>query len=419
VGHVQGAGLAARGAIGRLVRVARLVGGVILGTARLTVGAGRLAARLVGQLAGLAKTIGFGMAWPAAALARLVGRAARLTAATARPARVVLTRAGQRVERSLEMRLGVTLRAPGRAGRIFLTTAGGLVLLIALGSVTLGMVGGGPTALRALPPVASSPAAASTSATVAAARPLTEVPGVPIAATRTFLLTTYAPGSGHRGTITPSSGQLLIGRDIKHLPRRGDDHLLTSEIVFPLLPAPPSCLARVQLRLTLVGGQGAMGDESPYPLAVYPSALTGLADGKIPAVVPTLDLLANRPRGDLDWTPYGPDPALRDTDGSGDTAGAADAADTGAAGTPGQPGPGAAPGRTARAVTADVTELYERWLEGMRTAKGQPSIAPGTPLVLAFRPAQTSILGTWQQTYGGAASATAPVLLWSRRVHCP
>ena len=90
---------------------------------------------------------------------------------------------------------------------------------------------------------------------------------------------------------------------------------------------------------------------------------------------------------------------------------------------PGSPaGPAAqprtAPGSGVREVTADVTELYERWLDGMRTAKGKPTIPPGSPLVLAFRPVHTSVLGTWQQSYGGSDSAAPPVLLWSRRVHC-
>ncbi|ADP79305.1 hypothetical protein [Pseudofrankia inefficax] len=357
---------------------------------------------------------GLGLRWSGRRLVRLawlltagVAGPARLARRRARKTRAVLARIGRRVERGLDRRLGVTLRSPGLGGRIFLTTTGGAVLLIAFGSVVLGVMGGGPAALRPLLPTPSAPAVV-VATTTAAPPPVTESPGVPIAATRTFLLSAFAAGSGRPTAVTAASGGLPVGRMYRHVPRRGDDHLLTGELVFPLLPAPLACVAQVQLRLTLLASEGTIGDEGPYPLGVYPSALTGLARGVVPARVPTLDLVANRPRGDFDWTPYNlPNPV-----GDGDTAALA------AAGQPGADGQPAATATRPREITADVTDLYTRWVEGMPTAKGRPGIRPGTPLVLAVRPEQTNALGDWQHTYGGSDTATPPVLLWTRRVHC-
>ncbi|WP_045875978.1 hypothetical protein [Pseudofrankia sp. DC12] len=347
---------------------------------------------------------GLGLRWSGRRLGRLAVRAAagvggpgRLALRRARVTRAALARLGRGIERVLDQRLGVTLRSPGRGGRIFLTTTGGAVLLIAFGSVVLGLMGGGPAVLRPLLPTPSAPAVVA-APTTALPPPVTELPGVPIAATRTFLLSAYAAGSGHRTAVTAATDGVPVGRTYRHVPRRGDDHLLTGELVFPLLPAPLACVAQVQLRLTLLTSEGTVGDEGFYPLGVYPSALTGLARGTVPATVPALDLVANRPRGDLDWTPYNPPSP--------------------AAGQPGADGQPAPPAAQPREITADVTDLYTRWVQGMPTAKGQSGIRPGTPLVLAVRPQQTNALGSWQHTYGGSGSATPPVLLWTRRVHC-
>ncbi|MBL7490953.1 hypothetical protein I6A60_20820 [Frankia sp. AgB1.9] len=357
---------------------------------------------------------GLALRWSVRRLVRLAGLVtagvagpARLARRRTRVTRTALARIGRRIERGLDRRLGVTLRSPGLGGRIFLTTTGGAVLLIAFGSVVLGVMGGGPAALRPLLPTPSaSPVVVA--ATTPAPPPVTEFPGVPIAATRTFLLSAFAAGSGHPTAVTTASGGLPVGRMYRHVPRRGDDHLLTGELVFPLLPAPLACVAQVQLRLTMLAAEGTVGDEGPYPLGVYPSALTGLARGLMPARVPTLDLVANRPRGDFDWTPYSPpNPA-----GDGDSVALAAAGQPGAAGQP------AATATTPREITADVTDLYTRWVEGMPTAKGRPGIRPDTPLVLAVRPEQTNAIGNWQHTYGGSDTATPPVLLWTRRVHC-
>lgn len=356
-----------------------------------------------------------GARWSTRHLGRLValatavlGAAGGLAGGRARAVQAALVRLGRRVERGLDRRLGVTLHSPGRGGRIFLTTTGGAVLLIALGSVVLGMLGGGPAALRPVLPTSSSPAVAAT--TTAPAPVVTELPGVPIAATRTFVLTAYAAGSGHPTAVTAASDALSVGRMYRHVPRRGDDHLLTGEIVFPLLPVPAACVAQVQLRLTLLTSQGAVGDEGPYPLGVYPSALTGLSQGKIPTTVPSLDLVANRPRGDLDWTPNVPTYPVATAPVNTAVPLAANQA------VPAQGGQ--AQVAAVRQLTADVTDLYKRWLQGMPTAKGRPAVRPGTALVLAVRPERTNVLGSWQHTYGGSDTTTAPVLLWTRRVHC-
>ncbi|MBL7499612.1 hypothetical protein I6A84_16100 [Frankia sp. CNm7] len=277
-------------------------------------------------------------------------------------------------------RLGLTVRAPGRGGRIFLATAGGAVVLLGLGSVVLG-IGGGPAALRPSQPAAATPAV---TAAAAPRPPVTELAGTPIAATRTYLLTAYAPGSGRRAQVTAAPGELTVGRHHRHLPRRGDDRLLTSEIVFPLLPAPARCVRRVELRLTPLASQGELGEEGPYPLVAYPSALTGLASGTIPATVPRLDLVTNRPRGDVEWSSHD-DPA---------------------------------PAAGGAELTADITDLYQRWAAGMPTPTGVASVPPGTPLVLALRPALTNVLGEWSHTYGGADSLVPPRLVWTRWARC-
>jgi len=356
----------------------------------------------------------------------------RATARTATRTQTRLEPLGGRIERLLRERLGVTLRTPGRGGRIFLTLAGGAVSLLALSAVVLG-IGGGPAALRPLSgPTTAAPATGPAAAAAAPHRTVTETPGVPITATRGYLLTSYAPGRGARSEVRAAPDELPVGRDYRHLPRRGDDHLLTAEIVFPLLPAPAACVRRVELRITLLRTDGAPTDEGPYPLAAYPSALTGLAVGTIPTTIPTLDLVANRPRGSLAWSRYGgPSPAGDATVPDDPTApddptvpdalaaagGPADAGDPPAAGAGAAPpaGPPAAP---AQEISADVTELYQRWITGMPTAAGKVAVPPGTPLVLAVRPALTNVLGTWRHTYAGVATSTPPRLVWTRRVHC-
>ncbi|MDT3440062.1 hypothetical protein [Pseudofrankia sp. BMG5.37] len=338
--------------------------------------------------------------------------AARRAAATASSsARATLEPLGGRVEHLLRERLGVTLRTPGRGGRIFLTIAGGTVILIALGSVVLG-IGGGPAALRPLTPATTTAPIATTSEP---RQPVNEVAGIPITATRTYLLTSYAPGRGYRSRVEASPRELAVGRQYRHLPRRGDDHMSTAEIVFPLLPAPAACVSRVELRLTLLGTEGDLDNEGPYPLAAYPSALTGLAAGKVPARVPTLDLVANRPRGSLDWTRYDGTQPAGDLAAPHQPADDLAAADRPAGGDATRQAPPAGP----REVSADVTELYLRWVAGMPTAKGEISVPLGTPLVLAVRPAFTNILGTWRHTYGGSDTSAPPRLVWNRLVHCP
>ncbi|ONH31064.1 hypothetical protein [Pseudofrankia asymbiotica] len=352
-------------------------------------------------------------------------------AAASGSARATSDPLGGRVERLLRERLGVTLRAPGRGGRIFLTMTGGAVILIALGSVVLG-IGGGPAALRPLTPVTTTAPAA---ATAEPRQPVNEVAGTPITATRTYLLTSYAPGRGHPSRVEASPRELPVGRRYQHLPRRGDDHMSVAEVVFPLLPAPAACVSRVELRLTLLATEGEPRDEGPYPLAAYPSALTGLAAGKVPATVPTLDLVANRPRGSLDWTRYDDTQPAGDQTATGqaggDLAAAGQPASDGA--TTGQPTVGGlaaadqpaggdatrkAPPAGPREVRADVTELYLRWVAGMPTAQGEISVPLGTPLVLAVRPAFTNILGTWLHTYGGSDTSAPPRLVWNRLIHC-
>jgi hypothetical protein len=300
------------------------------------------------------------------------------------------------VEEWLHVRLGLALGTPGLGGRIFLITMGGLVTLIALGSVVLGNYGG-PAELRPLgdqhSPGPTPVPAAAPAARPPAPLPPAVLPGVPIAATRTYQLTSYAPGAGHPTELAPAAGTVTVGRQSRHVPRRSDDHLLAAELVFPLLPAPARCVAQVELRITLVASQGSPGSEAPYPLAAYPSALTGLASGAIPTPVPRLDLVANRPRGDVDWNPAElPAPA------------------------DGPAGPGQLP--AGQELSADITELYQHWAAGMPSDHGGPAIQPGTPLVLALRPARTEVLGTWQHVYGGGDSRTPPVLAWTRRAHC-
>ncbi|WP_007515833.1 hypothetical protein [Pseudofrankia saprophytica] len=344
--------------------------------------------------------------------------AARRAVATASgSARATLEPLGGQVERLMRERLGVTLRAPGRGGRIFLTMAGGAVILIALGSVVLG-IGGGPAALRPLTS-AVTPTTAVADPTGEPRPPVNEVAGIPITATRTYLLTTYAPGSGHRSRLEASPRELPVGRQYQHLPRRGDDHLSTAEVVFPVLPAPAACVSRVELRLTLLGTEGAPDDEGPYPLAAYPSALTSLATGKVPSTVPTLDLVANRPRGSLNWSRYDETRPTGDLPAGEQPAGDQSAGDLAAADQPtGGDATGAvAPGGPVE-ISADITELYQRWVAGMPTAEGNLGVPPGTPLVLAIRPALTNVLGTWRHTYGGSATSTPPRLVWDRRVHC-
>jgi len=352
---------------------------------------------------------------PAAPRRTTGGTAAGSATATALgSARAALGRLDSWFERVLVDRLGITVRTPGRGGRIFLTTAGGAVVLLAFGSVVLS-IGGGPAALRPHTPTAT-PAAAEQ--TARPRPPVTELSGPSITATHSYLLTSYASGSGHRSAVTTSSGQLPVGRQYQHLPRRGDDHLLTAEIVFPLLPASAACVSKVELRLTLLGTDGTPGDEAPYPLAAYPSALTGLATGTIPRTIPRLDLVANRPRGSIDWTRYGdPEPADAPAAAGGE---ASVGSPTDQAGSPA--GQDVAPGQAApdgpREVSADITELYQRWVAGMPTAEGKATVPPGTPLVLAVRPALTNVLGTWHHTYAGTATPTPPRLVWTRPVHC-
>jgi hypothetical protein len=329
------------------------------------------------------------LAWPVQIALRGDRRGTRWEWAT--PVRP--ERAGTRVEEWMRVRLDVTLGSPGLGGRFFLTFTGGAVILIAFASVVLG-IGGGPALLRPLGDRHPLVTAARVAPPPAPPAP-TVVPGVPIAATRSFLLVSYTPGTGYTSTVTPASDAVTVGRHYLHLPRRGDDHLLTGELVFPLLPVPARCLVQVQLRVTLLASAGTIGNEAPDPLAAYPSALTSLADGLLPTPVPRLDLVANRPRGDIDWDPY-----------NLGTAGAQ-------GGVPGQVEP-----PDGQELSADITDLYLGWVAGMRSDTGQPAIAPGTPLVLALRPAFTSVLGDWHHVYAGADSRTPPALVWTRRVHC-
>ncbi|MBX6390261.1 MAG: hypothetical protein IRZ08_14925 [Frankia sp.] len=305
----------------------------------------------------------------------------------------------------------MTVTPPGRGGRVFLATTGGAVVILAFASVVLG-INGGPDALRPDPPDRRTATPAASTPTYHAPAAPAELPGTPIAATRSYLLRSYAAGSG-RTKVEPAAAEVLVGRQYAHVPRRGDDHLLTAELVFPLLPAPPDCVASVELRLTLLATSGRMGPEGPIPLVAYPSALTGLASGQIPATVPRLDLVANRPRGDIVW---------RGQHWADEV--------TGATPTP-APGPSPAGGGqavtataawstepTAREVAADITELYRSWVAGMPTGDGTPAIPAGTPLVLAVRPALTDVLGSWQHSYAGASSRTPPRLVWTRHTDC-
>jgi hypothetical protein len=266
------------------------------------------------------------------------------------------------------------IRPPGPVGRVFLLGAGSCVIVLACVSVVLG-IGGGPSVLR--PAVHASTAGPEPTAQATRPAPPTEIAGPPVVAAHTYTLTGYPASSARRSQLAPAARELTVGREGRHLPRRGDDHLITGEVAFPLLSAPVECVDRVVLHLTLVTSRGQIGDERGSPLVAYPSALTDLAAGRIPAVVPSLDLVANRPRGDISWD-----------------------------------------GRSSE-LTADITELYRLWARGMPTAKGRALIPPGTPLVLAVRPGQTDVLGSWQHVYGGSDSRTPPRLTWTRAATCP
>jgi hypothetical protein len=67
---------------------------------------------------------------------------------------------------------------------------------------------------------------------------------------------------------------------------------LTAVLVFPLISKPARCLQRVRLRLRVLGGRGPRAE-----LAVYPSALLSLAQGRRPNPIPSETLIDNRPRG--------------------------------------------------------------------------------------------------------------------------
>jgi hypothetical protein len=147
---------------------------------------------------------------------------------------------------------------------------------------------------------------------------------------------------------------------------------LTAVLVFPLIPEPASCLQQVRLRLRVLGGQGPRAD-----LAVYPSALLSLAEGRRPDRVPLKTLFDNRPRGLADV-------AL-----------------------------------DVRWAEIDITELYRTWAGGVAFPSKRMSIPKGTPLVVSIRPpAWTDENDFVREFAGAAAGGAAPTLAWTASDAC-
>jgi hypothetical protein len=148
---------------------------------------------------------------------------------------------------------------------------------------------------------------------------------------------------------------------------------LTAVLVFPLITKPARCLEEVRLRLRVLGGRGPVAE-----LAVYPSALLSLAEGRRPDPLPSETLIDNRPRGLAD--------------------------------VPLDPG----------WAEIDITELYRTWAGGADFPSEARQIPAGTPLVVSIRPPAWTQEHDFVREFGGpAAGAAAPRLAWTASGGCP
>ncbi len=141
---------------------------------------------------------------------------------------------------------------------------------------------------------------------------------------------------------------------------------LTAVLVFPLIPKPATCLQQVRLRLWVLGGRGSRAE-----LAVYPSALLSLAEGRRPDPIPLETLIDNRPRGTGTLTAGG------------------------------------------AWLRVDLTALYRTWARGGPFPSQGRAVEPGTPLVVDVRPSVVTEPYFEARFDGlGGDRDTAPQLRW-------